>query len=228
VRIEGITEAGQVSGTLHYMSPEQAQARSNELDARTDIYSLGVVLYEMLTLRRPLDARSDSELLRKVLGTRPVPAHHVDERIPKALAVICMHALRKSPEGRYENGEEFAQDLRTFLAGRPIAVGARLRFEDFYRYVFLKRPWIAVAGLAIVSGTAFVLAPHAFTPQSTRALQTAARAPEPAGNSTGKGLEKLLDKAESPEERTLMEHELAVIKHNMELLDKSPSPPKKD
>jgi len=225
-RLEGITEAGLVSGTLHYMSPEQAQARSNELDARTDIYSLGVVLYEMLTLRRPLDARSDSELLRKVLGTRPVPAHHVDDAIPKALSVICMHALRKSPEGRYADAAEFAQDLRTYLAGRPIAVGARLRFEDCYRYVFHKRPWIAVAGLAIVSGSAFVLAPQATTPQSTRVLQAAAEAPEAAPKDGA--LEKLLEEAESPEERALMEHELGVIKHNMELLKKSGASPKEN
>ena len=225
-RLEGITEAGLVSGTLHYMSPEQAQARSRELDARTDVYSLGVVLYEMLTLRRPLDARSDSELLRKVLATRPVPPHHVDERIPKALSVICMRALRKAPEGRYEDAAEFAQDLRTFLAGRPIALGARLRFEDAYRYVFLKRPWIAVAGLALVSGTAFVLAPNASTPRSTKPVQAASSsstAPAKKG-----GLDRLLDGAESPEERELIQHEISVIKHNYELLNKSSPPPKKD
>ena len=161
VRLEGITEAGLVSGTLHYMSPEQAQARSSALDARTDIYSLGVVLYEMLTLRRPLDARTDSDLLRKVLGTRPVPPHHLDESIPKALSVICMHALRKAPEGRFEDAGEFAKELRAFLAGSRIAVGARIWVEDAYRYVFLKRPWIGVTCLVILFGTGLVLAPKA-------------------------------------------------------------------
>ena len=106
--------------------------------------------------------------------------------------------------------------------------GARLRFEDCYRYVFHKRPWIAVAGLAILSGTAFVLAPHATTPQSSRVLQAAARTPDPADRATGKGIERLLDEAESPEERELMEHELSVIKHNMELLKKSGAPPKEN
>jgi serine/threonine protein kinase len=163
VRIEGITEAGQVSGTLHYMSPEQAQARTDELDARTDVYSLGVVLYEMLTLRRPFEATTDSELVRKVLNSRPRPPHHLDERIPKALSAICMRALQKSREGRYEDADEFLQDLRTFLAGRSIALGARLRFEDAYRYVFVKRPWIGVVGLVLVFGTAMVLAPKALT-----------------------------------------------------------------
>ncbi len=169
VRLEGITAAGLVSGTLNYMSPEQAQARSSELDARTDVYSLGVVLYEMLTLRRPLEARTDSELLRKVLGTRPVPPHHVDETIPKALSVICMRALRKVPEGRFEDAGEFAQELRAFLTGRKIAIGARLRFEDAYRYVFLKRPWIAVTGLVLLFGVLIVLAPKAFPPRAIHA-----------------------------------------------------------
>jgi hypothetical protein len=145
--LEGITEAGMVAGTLHYMSPEQAQARADEIDARADIYSLGVVLYEMLTLRRPLEARTESKLLRKVLGTRPIPPHHVDEGIPKTISAICMRALRKSPAGRHEDVAELAQELRAFLAGQRIAVGARMWFEDAYHYVFIKRPWIAVTGL---------------------------------------------------------------------------------
>jgi serine/threonine protein kinase len=176
VRLEGITEAGLVSGTLHYMSPEQAQARSNELDARTDVYSLGVVLYELLTLRRPLDAPTDSELLRKVLTTRPIPPHHIDERIPKALSAICMRALRKSPEGRYEDAGEFARDLRAYLAGHKLAIGARIWIEDAYRHVFIKRPWLAVTGLVVSVGLMIAVAPQALPSSAVRAGESDMRA----------------------------------------------------
>jgi serine/threonine protein kinase len=217
VRLEGITEAGLVSGTLNYMSPEQAQARSNELDARTDVYSLGAVLYEMLTLRQPLEARTDSELLRKVLGTRPIPPHHVDERIPKALSAICMRALRKSPEGRYEDAGEFAQDLRAFLAGHKLTVGARIWVEDAYRYVFVKRPWIAVTG--VVGGFLLVLA------LSGRGqVQADDQVLTPAASAVRDPLQALLDKARSPEDQELIRAQMKVIKHNVSLIDQKSNP----
>jgi len=212
VRAEGLTEAGLVSGTLHYMSPEQALARTNELDARTDLYSLGVVLYEMLTLRRPFEARTDADLVHKVLNSRPIPPHHLDERIPKPLSAICMRALRKSPEGRYEDAGEFIDDLRGFLAGQRIALGVRLRFEDTYRFVFIKRPWLGAAALICLAGTILVIAPKA---HSTFARETDADSSAPAQKH---GVEGFPDRAKTPEERRNLRKAQADIDYNMELL----------
>ena len=215
VRIERITEPGLVSGTLQYMSPEQAQARSDELDARSDIYSLGVVLYEMLTLRCPFEGNSDAELLRQVLNARPIPPHHIDERIPRSLSVICMRALRKSPEGRYEDAAEFIQDLRAFLAGGRIALGARLRFEDAYRYVFLKRPWIGVTGLVVLFSTAVVLAPKALNSTELHAASSIQQLKDPSQRLSARFRPKPGETAEDRARRIKAELEVARILREM-------------
>jgi serine/threonine protein kinase len=163
LKLDGITDAGLVSGTLHYMSPEQAQARSGELDSRTDIYSLGVVLYEMLTLQRPFGGAANAQLVERVLHERPVPPHHIRPGVPRALSAVCVRALQKSPGDRYASAAELAKDLRAYLRGHRVAVGARLRFEDFYRYIFIQRPWIAVTGLVLLFGLIIIIAPKALT-----------------------------------------------------------------
>ena len=154
LKLEEITEAGLVSGTLHYMSPEQARARSKDIDSRTDIYSLGVVLYEMLTLQRPFEGAPDAALVERVLHQRPVPPHEVASRVPKALSAICMRALEKLPADRQASAGEFSRELRAFLAGQTLPVGGRERTRRAVRYVFVKRPWIAAAGFVALAGLA--------------------------------------------------------------------------
>jgi serine/threonine protein kinase/formylglycine-generating enzyme required for sulfatase activity len=110
-----LTRTGDFLGTLSYASPEQA--RGEELDHRSDVYSLGATLYELLALRCPFEAGSRPELLRRIEEER---VRELASWVPRDLRTIVLHALEKAPERRYPSAAAMASDLRAFLAGRPI------------------------------------------------------------------------------------------------------------
>ncbi|MBK6939314.1 MAG: protein kinase [Planctomycetes bacterium] len=115
-----LTESGALVGTPIYMSPEQVRGDRDHIDRRTDIYSLGVTLYEMLTGTIPFEATSTQEILRKIEAEDPRPIRKVAPHVPRALATICHKALEKELERRYQTAIEFALDLERFLAGEAI------------------------------------------------------------------------------------------------------------
>jgi predicted ATPase len=114
---------GFVVGTPSYMSPEQATGAAHRIDGRTDIYSLGVVLYEMLTGRVPFRAANQLELLRQVGEDEPQPPRQLVAEIPPEMERVCLKALAKRQEERYSTAADFATDLRRVL---PSKVGAEL------------------------------------------------------------------------------------------------------
>ena len=115
-----ITVADKVEGTPYYMSPEQARLVEDKVDARTDIYSLGVVLYELLTRSRPFEGRTSQEVISKIIRREPRPVRAVAPSVPRDLAVICTKAMEKRPEDRYATAKAMRDDLESFLAGEPI------------------------------------------------------------------------------------------------------------
>ncbi|MHC4470183.1 MAG: serine/threonine-protein kinase [Planctomycetota bacterium] len=115
----GLTVAGEVFGSPQYMSPEQAVRREAPIDERTDVYSLAVTLYELLTLRLPYDARTSVELLTALAAGKVVPPRKANPEIPEPLAEVLARALEKDPRSRYPGAAALAADLRAALAGAP-------------------------------------------------------------------------------------------------------------
>jgi serine/threonine protein kinase len=116
----GLTMSGDLVGTLRYMSPEQALAQRLLVDHRTDIYSLGVTLYELLTLDPPFAGRDRQELLRQIAFEEPKALRRLNRAIPDELETITLKAMEKNPADRYATAQELADDLRRFLEDKPI------------------------------------------------------------------------------------------------------------
>jgi tetratricopeptide (TPR) repeat protein len=116
----GLTMTGDLVGTLRYMSPEQALAQRVVIDHRTDVYSLGAALYELLTLQPAFTGGDRQELLRQIAFEEPRSPRRSNRAVPAELETIVLKALEKNPADRYATAQEVADDLRRFLEDRPI------------------------------------------------------------------------------------------------------------
>ncbi len=118
--VSRMTRSNVLAGTLCYMSPEQTQAGRVPVDHRTDVYSLGVVLYELLTLTRPFDGPTPVAILRAIESHDPRPLESMDPPVDAALSLICATAMHRDVERRYRSAAALATELRRYLDDRPI------------------------------------------------------------------------------------------------------------
>ncbi|MEC7583932.1 MAG: serine/threonine-protein kinase, partial [Planctomycetota bacterium] len=153
---------GDLAGTYFYMSPEQVAAKRAGLDSRTDIFSLGVVLYEMLALVRPFDGDTPEQVTRKIMWEDPPNPQKIRSRIPRELVLICGKAMEKDRLRRYQSMADLAADLRRHLDGNPVwarPVGPVVRSAKWARRNPTKSVamFVAAVALFIISAIAWEL-----------------------------------------------------------------------
>ncbi len=149
--LPSMTRSGEFAGTPYYVAPEQAQGRREEVDHRADLFSLGVTLYEMLTLRRPFEGHNSPEVLAAIIGREPADPRRYRRGLSNDLVAIVMKALEKRPDNRYQSAAEFAEDLRRFARHLPVNARAwtrRLRFSRWLR----REPAKAALAIALTVG----------------------------------------------------------------------------
>jgi serine/threonine protein kinase len=144
-----LTQTGDLLGTLRYMSPEQAMAKRGLVDHRTDIYSLGVTLYELLTREPPYDGRDREELLRQIAFDDPRAPRRWNPQIPGDLETIVLKAMAKRVEDRYATAQELAEDLRRFLEDKPILARRPTPLERLAKLA-RRHKGVAVAAVALL------------------------------------------------------------------------------
>jgi WD40 repeat protein len=167
------TRTGILLGTPRYMAPEQAAGRTCKLGPRTDIYALGVILYELLVGRPPFVADTELETLRQVRSEEPLSIRRLQPKVPRDLDTICMKCLEKEPERRYASAADLATDLGRFfehsaIRARPVSLARRVRLWTGRHPV---QALVLLAGLMIVVGIPAGLAWH--TARLERAFRVA-------------------------------------------------------
>jgi serine/threonine protein kinase/WD40 repeat protein/tetratricopeptide (TPR) repeat protein len=148
---DDLTRLGDIVGTLRYMAPERFQGHA---DVRSDIYSLGLTLHEMVTLRPAFGFSEKAQLLDSILHQEPLPLRKSDPRVPRDLETIILKAIAKEPARRYRSAAEMAEDLRRFLADRPVRARRTRLLERTWRWC-RRNPMVAslagaVAGLLVL------------------------------------------------------------------------------
>jgi len=144
-----MTQTGDLVGTLRYMSPEQASGQRLQLDHRTDIYSLGATLYELVTLEQIFDGKTRQELLHQITHDEPRAPRSLAANVPVELETIILKAVSKHPADRYASARAFADDLQRFLDDKPILARRPTLFERARKWA-RRHPSLVAAGMLLL------------------------------------------------------------------------------
>ena len=167
-----LTDTGDIVGTLRFMAPERFNGHA---DARSDIYALGLTLYEFLTLRPAFESTDRNKLIQLVTEGEPARPRSVRPEIPRDLETICLKCLEKEPRKRYGAAEDLAGDLQNWLEGRPISARPVPAWERLSKWVRRKPALAALAAVSILALVSLLAGGTWFTIHLSRALDIAMR-----------------------------------------------------
>ena len=143
------TQIGTLLGTVPYMAPEQLRRSNGPISCSIDVYALGILLYELLTLKRPFTADSQADLIQFILNREPVSPRQMNRAVSRDLETICLRCLQKSPTDRYASAAELVDDLGRYLAGNPIHARRVGVVEKSIRWIAKRRVQVGTAALVV-------------------------------------------------------------------------------
>lgn len=213
----GLTVSGQVLGTPGYMAPEQASGAVHSLDRRADIFSLGVILYELVGGGHPFKGDSAVEKLVSLLNDEPVPLRAGTQHVPADLEAVVFKCLEKRPEHRYSSARALAEELRRYLAGEPVLARHVTRMGILWRRA-KRHPAVAVtmavAALAVVVAGAVAITSVATARRQTREAQELGQRVSRA--EAAMRVAHLLPPHDLSREKTLVRQEMSAVRGDME------------
>jgi serine/threonine protein kinase/tetratricopeptide (TPR) repeat protein len=165
------TPSGAILGSPSYMAPEQAQARPATVGRAADGYSLGAILYELLTGRPPFRAETALDTILQVLHEEPVPPRRLQPKLPRDLETICLSCLRKEPQRRYASALALAEDLHCFLAGEPIRARPTGVVERGLKWARRRPTLAALLAVSVAACVVLVIEDQRYKAQLVQSLQ---------------------------------------------------------
>lgn len=160
-----VTQNGDIFGTPVYMPPEQARGDVHQIDQRSDVYAVGVILYQLLTGKKPFKASSSRTLLYSIQNDTPAKPRAVDKRIPRELEIICQKAMEKDSAARYQSAAAMADDLQRWLDGHPILAKPASVSKRIVKWVARHKALSAAISVAVCSLVVAVVASLNSRPQ---------------------------------------------------------------
>lgn len=189
----GVTMTGELVGSPLYMSPEQILQDRESIDHRTDIYSLGVTMYEWLTLRSPYPGETREQVISLIAHSEPLPMRAHNPAIPVALETVCLKAIERDRRKRYGTGGELRDDLRRFLSSQPIKARRAGRASRAGKFVARHQPatWAAVAAAVAIILTGALYSQRGEIKNATATVQLEKAAAQAARKDSDQMLEAL-------------------------------------